>query len=55
MLGTILIFAGIFLIITWFGTRKKMISEGKWESEGGGGAYFLLAIYVTIIIAGFLV
>lgn len=55
MIGTILVFIGSFLIITWFGTRSRMISKGTWESEGGGGAYLWLAIYVCIVVAGFFV
>ncbi len=55
MISTALIFAGVFLIITWFGVRKKMMSEGKWESEGGSGAYLWLAIYVGLIIVGFII
>jgi len=52
MLGTIFIFLGSFLVVTWFGTTMKMKKEGTFGEHGGGGAYLWLAIYLGIIITG---
>jgi len=48
----LLLLVGIGGLVTWFGTRRKMIREGTWAEQGGSGAYLWLLIYVVIILVG---
>jgi hypothetical protein len=52
IVGMGLIAIGGLLLYTWFGTRRKMISEGTWAEQGGAGAYIWLVIHIAIICAG---
>lgn len=52
ILGTILTGTGVLLIVSWFGTRKRMREAGTWERQGGAGAYAWLVIYLVLSCLG---
>jgi hypothetical protein len=47
IVGTI----GVVGLFTWFGTRKKLKSEGTWHTQKAG-ALIWLVIWIVLIIVG---